>query len=89
MHGRHRGHRDDHRGARGRPRAVVLTTFDDDDYVYAALRARASGFLVKDMALDYIFARRFVAQIAGRPESPAPRREIDGITERERQVLTW
>ena len=26
---------------------VVLTTFDDDEYVYAALRAGASGFLVK------------------------------------------
>jgi DNA-binding NarL/FixJ family response regulator len=29
-------------------RVVILTTFDLDDYVYAALRAGASGFLVKD-----------------------------------------
>jgi DNA-binding NarL/FixJ family response regulator len=86
-------------------RVVVLTTFDDDDYVYAALRAGASGFLVKDMALDDILAairvvaagdaliapsvtRRLIAQFAGRPEPPPPRREIDGITERELQVLT-
>ncbi|MFJ2191872.1 response regulator [Kitasatospora sp. NPDC087861] len=46
----------------GEPRVVVLTTFDDDDYVYAALRAGASGFLVKDMALDDILtAIRVVA----------------------------
>ncbi|MFE4514436.1 response regulator [Kitasatospora sp. NPDC056783] len=40
----------------GEPRVVVLTTFDDDDHVYATLRAGASGFLVKDMALDDILA---------------------------------
>ncbi|MFI0357416.1 response regulator [Actinomadura sp. 9N407] len=37
-------------------RVVVLTTFDDDDYVYGTLHAGASGFLVKDMALDDILA---------------------------------
>jgi DNA-binding NarL/FixJ family response regulator len=40
----------------GPARVVVLTTFDDDEYVYAALRAGAGGFLVKDMALEEIIA---------------------------------
>jgi DNA-binding NarL/FixJ family response regulator len=32
----------------GRSRVLILTTFDLDEYVYAALRAGASGFLLKD-----------------------------------------
>ncbi|MEU8498651.1 response regulator transcription factor [Streptomyces lavendulae] len=38
------------------PRILVLTTFDEDEHVYGALRAGASGFAVKDMALDDILA---------------------------------
>ncbi|WP_242000958.1 response regulator [Kribbella rubisoli] len=40
----------------GPPRVVMLTTFDLDDYVYAALRAGASGFLLKHSTPDELAA---------------------------------
>ncbi|MER5731816.1 response regulator transcription factor [Streptomyces sp. NPDC002138] len=88
-------------------RVLVLTTFDEDDHVYGALRAGASGFMVKDMALDDILAgirivaagdaliapgvtRRLIADFVGRPSAAPERaaRPVEGITEREREVLT-
>ncbi|MFJ3860408.1 response regulator [Streptomyces sp. NPDC090085] len=88
-------------------RVLILTTFDEDDHVYGALRAGASGFVVKDMALDDILAavrvvaagealiapsvtRRLIADFIGRPAAAPerPPRAVDGITEREREVLT-
>ncbi|MDI1465178.1 response regulator transcription factor [Catellatospora sp. KI3] len=35
-------------------RVIILTTFDLDEYVYAALRAGASGFLLKDVTPDHL-----------------------------------
>jgi len=36
------------------PRIIILTTFDLDEYVYAALRAGASGFLLKDVTPEHL-----------------------------------
>ncbi len=38
------------------PRVVILTTFDLDQYVYAALSAGASGFLLKDVTPEHLTA---------------------------------
>lgn len=47
----------------GRARVLILTTFDVDEYVYEALRAGASGFLLKDTQADHLVTGvRVVAQ---------------------------
>ncbi|GAA2750342.1 response regulator transcription factor [Kitasatospora cinereorecta] len=38
------------------PRVIILTTFDLDHYVYAALSAGASGFLLKDVSPEHLTA---------------------------------
>jgi DNA-binding NarL/FixJ family response regulator len=69
----------------GAPEVIVLTTFEADDYVLRALRAGASGFLLKDTPpADIVRAVRAVA--AGEPTlSPAiTRRLIGHVTHSER-----
>jgi DNA-binding NarL/FixJ family response regulator len=65
-------------GGSGRARVLVLTTFDDDDCVYDALRAGASGFLVKDMALDDILAAIRVVAAGDAIIAPAVTRRLIG-----------
>ncbi|MDP4501967.1 response regulator [Nonomuraea turcica] len=59
-------------------RVIVLTTFDIDSYVYEALRAGASGFLLKNAAPeDLIHAIRIVASGAGLLDPAVTRRVIE------------
>src|SRR5919107_5528567 len=84
-------------------RVLVLTTFDLDEYVYAALRAGASGFLLKDASAERL--HQAVRQVAAGETSwapsvmdrllatylrgPDPRAAADvgTLTDREREVL--
>jgi DNA-binding NarL/FixJ family response regulator len=62
----------------GHARVLMLTTFDDDDYVYGALRAGASGFLVKDMALEDILAAIRVVAAGDAMIAPGVTRRLIG-----------
>jgi DNA-binding NarL/FixJ family response regulator len=84
-------------------RVLILTTFDLDQYVYEALRAGASGFLLKDRPPEELVAAvRVVAAGEGllapsvtrrlieefAKRAPAPSRaELAELTDREREVL--
>jgi DNA-binding NarL/FixJ family response regulator len=63
-------------GADPRPRVVVLTTFDLDEYVYKALRAGASGFLLKDAPEEQLVAAIRVAADGGAMFSPSVTRRL-------------
>ncbi|GAA2841195.1 response regulator transcription factor [Nonomuraea rubra] len=83
------------------PKVLVVTTFENDDHVYDALRAGASGFLLKRTRPDdLVQAVRLVATgesllfpaairaLAGRPGRPSVRVPgIDRLTGREGDVL--
>jgi len=84
-------------------RVLILTTFDLDEYVYAALRAGASGFLLKDTPpADLLAAIRIIAagdallapsvtrkliREFARQVPAAPRPALDVLTDREQDVL--
>ncbi|KFZ83153.1 LuxR family transcriptional regulator [Amycolatopsis sp. MJM2582] len=63
-----------------RARVLVLTTFDLDEYVYAALRAGASGFLLKDaLAPDLLAGVRVVASGEATLAPTVTRRLLDRV----------
>ena len=83
-----------------RARVLVLTTFDLDEYVYAAIRAGASGFLLKDVEpAELVDAIRVVAagnslfgpaateRLLARFAEPPTGRSLDELTEREKEIL--
>ncbi|PRY00945.1 response regulator [Allonocardiopsis opalescens] len=84
------------------PKVIVVTTFENDDYVYGALRVGAAGFLLKRGRPEEILAGirlvhsgdsllfpaavRSLAAGDSRPESPAAR-AVGTLTEREADTL--
>lgn len=90
----------------GGPKVVILTTFDLDEYVYDALRAGASGFMLKDSppadvvrAIEVVaegesllapsITRRLIGEFTSRSAAAErPPVAIDGLSERELEVLT-
>jgi DNA-binding NarL/FixJ family response regulator len=85
------------------PRVLVLTTFDLDEYVYEALRAGASGFLLKDAPEEQLIAGIRIVADGGSLFAPAVTRRmieqfaarapkqaplgLDELTARELEVL--
>jgi DNA-binding NarL/FixJ family response regulator len=85
------------------PRILILTTFDLDEYVYKALRAGASGFVLKDDPPEQLIAAvrivasgnallspaitKSVIKQFTRIPHPVPPRQFDDLTERERDVF--
>lgn len=72
-------------GPEPRPRVVVLTTFDRDEYVYEALRPGASGFLLKDAPEDQLAAAIRVAADGGSMFAPSVTRRLVAEFARRRQ----
>jgi len=89
--------------ARTPPRIVILTTFDLDEYVYEALKAGASGFVLKDDPPEQLIAAirtvaagdallspavtKRVIKQFTRIPRPEPPKEFDELSERERDVF--
>jgi DNA-binding NarL/FixJ family response regulator len=89
--------------ADGDARILVLTTFDLDEYVYEALRAGASGFVLKDDSPEQLISAirtvaggdallsptitKRVIQKFAKMPRPAPPQELDALSEREREVF--
>lgn len=72
----------------GGPRVLMLTTFDLDEHVYDALRAGASGFLLKDMTSERLFDAVRVVAAGEALLAPTVTRRLIGEFARLRPQLT-
>jgi DNA-binding NarL/FixJ family response regulator len=71
-----------------KPRVLVLTTFDLDEYVYDALRAGASGFLLKDVTAERLFDAVRVVAAGEALLAPTVTRRLIGEFTRQRPRAT-
>jgi DNA-binding NarL/FixJ family response regulator len=72
--------------AAGGPRIVILTTFDLDEYVYDALCAGASGFLLKDVTAERLFEAVRVIAAGGALLAPTVTRRLISEFARQRPM---
>jgi DNA-binding NarL/FixJ family response regulator len=71
-------------------RVLILTTFDLDEYLFEALRAGASGFVLKDDPPEQLIpAIRRVIHHFTRMQRPAPPKQLAALTAREMEVLRF
>ncbi|MQB02066.1 MAG: response regulator [Actinobacteria bacterium] len=73
-------------GSESRPRILIVTTFDLDEYVYEALRAGASGFLLKDAPEDQLVAAVRVVADGGSLFAPSVTRRLIAEFSRKRSL---
>jgi DNA-binding NarL/FixJ family response regulator len=71
------------------PRVIILTTFDLDRYVYAALTAGASGFLLKDVSPEHLVAAVRLVRSGDALLAPSiTRRLVERFARRDEQAAT-
>ncbi|MCO6011708.1 response regulator transcription factor [Actinoallomurus purpureus] len=71
------------------PRVIILTTFDLDRYVYAALSAGASGFLLKDVSPEHLVAAVRLVRSGDALLAPSiTRRLVERFARRDDQAAT-
>ncbi|MFJ2610047.1 response regulator [Streptomyces sp. NPDC087425] len=71
------------------PRVIILTTFDLDHYVYAALSAGASGFLLKDVTPEHLVAAVRMVRTGDALLAPAiTRRLVERYARRDTETAT-